>query len=81
MGGGSFSRNGKGGKNTSVIFSLKDGVGALAEALKVFKVSTGCPNKFWMESFNQKRAKLEFEIFPSKKFVKLKRDLYCLARR
>lgn len=39
MGGGSFSRNGKGGKNTSVIFSLKDGVGALAEALKVFKVN------------------------------------------
>ena len=39
MGGGSFSRNGKSGKNTSVIFSLKDGVGALAEALKVFKVS------------------------------------------
>ena len=40
MGGGSFSRNGKSGKNTSVIFSLKDGVGALAEALKVFKVSS-----------------------------------------
>ena len=39
---------------------------------------TGCPNKFWdrkLLSKIQKRAKLEFDFFLSKKFVKLKEDL------
>ena len=38
MGGGTYIRAGS-SKNTSIIFSLTEGVGALAEALKVFKVS------------------------------------------
>ena len=38
MGGGTYIRTGS-SKNTSIIFSLREGVGALAEALKVFKVS------------------------------------------
>ena len=38
MGGGTYIRAGS-SNNTSIIFSLTEGVGALAEALKVFKVS------------------------------------------
>ena len=38
MGGGTYIRAGS-SKNTCIIFSLTEGVGALAEALKVFKVS------------------------------------------
>ena len=38
MGGGTYIKTGS-GKNTSVIFSLPEDVGSLAEALKIFKVS------------------------------------------
>ena len=37
MGGGSFHKSGD-GANTSVVFALTEGVGALAKCLKVFKV-------------------------------------------
>ena len=51
MGGASFQKSGN-GSNTSVVFALTEGVGALAKALKVFKVSSvGVPDisKFWRE--------------------------------
>lgn len=59
MGGGSFSRS-KSGKNTSIIFSLKDGVGALAEALKVFKAHD--VNLAHIESRSSKRAEDAYEF-------------------
>ena len=39
MGKGSLHKKSGGGKNISVVFALTEGVGALAEALKVFKAS------------------------------------------
>jgi len=59
MGGGSFSRR-KSVKNTSIIFSLKDGVGALAEALKVFKAHD--VNLAHIESRSSKRAEDAYEF-------------------
>ena len=38
MGRGTYQKTGS-NKNTSIIFELTEGVGALAEALKIFKVS------------------------------------------
>ena len=55
MGGGTYIRAGS-SKNTSIIFSLTEGVGALAEALKVFKVSN--TYKFWNKELNKYLVKL-----------------------
>ena len=53
----------------------------MAEITQKFpRCSTRCPNKFWIKTFLKKYLEIEFDFCCQKKIVKLKGDMYCLAR-